>query len=132
MEVVAAQPDLEAVRAAIKVLDKHFDALNRHDEPALKSTLHFPHYRIAGDRVQVWMEDSSYLQDFYSRAGEGWARSEWQCRNVISASSDKVHLDGIFTRYNSENEVMGYFRTIWIVTRMDNHWAALARSSFAR
>ncbi len=131
MNLEAGEPDLEAVRSAITVLDKHFDALNRRDEPALKSTLHFPHYRIASGRVQLWTESDPYLEDFLARAGKDWAHSRWFCRNIISASSDKVHVDGIFTRFRSTDEIIGQFRTIWIVTRIDNRWAALARSSFA-
>lgn len=131
MNIVASEPDLGAVESAIAVLDAHFEALNQRDELKLKKTLHFPHYRIAGGRVQVWEEGDSYLQDFFARAGDDWARSEWYCRNIISASSDKVHIDGIFIRYNSQNEVTGHFRTIWIVTRGNNGWKALARSSFA-
>ena len=131
MNIVASEPDLNAVKSAIEVLDKHFEALNLRDETALKKTLHFPHYRIAGNRVKKWEKGDSYLQDFFDRAGTDWKRSEWYCRNIISASSDKVHIDGIFTRYNSHNEVMGHYRTIWIVARIDNRWGALARSSFA-
>ena len=40
--------------AAIAVLDRHLVALNAGDATALADTLHFPHYRLAGTRMQVW------------------------------------------------------------------------------
>ena len=41
-----------AVAAAKTVLDRHFAALNAGDAGALAETLHFPHYRLAGGRMQ--------------------------------------------------------------------------------
>ena len=36
------------------VLDAHMAALNARDSEALCATLHFPHYRLSGGRLQVW------------------------------------------------------------------------------
>ena len=47
-----AEPDREAVAAALAVLDRFMGALNEGDEKALLATLHFPHYRLAGGRMQ--------------------------------------------------------------------------------
>jgi hypothetical protein len=49
-----AQPNDAAIRAALAVLDRFMAALNAGDEPSLLATLHFPHYRLAGGRMQVW------------------------------------------------------------------------------
>ncbi len=43
----------EAVAAAIDVLDRHIAGLNAGDAAALVQTLHFPHYRLAGGRMQI-------------------------------------------------------------------------------
>src|SRR6266446_719697 len=39
-------------------------ALNAGDEPALLATLHFPHYRRAGGRMQVWDQPGADLATF--------------------------------------------------------------------
>ena len=125
------EPDREAVAAALAVLDRFMVALNAGDEPALLATLHFPHYRLAGGRVQVWEQPGPYLGDFLARAGADWHHSEWDFRKLIAAGPTKVHLDAQFTRYRADNSPISRFRSLWIVTKQDGRWAVAARSSFA-
>ena len=126
-----AEPDPDAVAAATAVLDRFMAALNAGDEKALLVTLHFPHYRLAGGRMQVWQNPGPYLGDFLARAGADWHHSEWDFRHVIAAGPAKVHLDVQFTRYRSDNSAIGRFRSLWIVTKQGGRWAVAARSSFA-
>jgi hypothetical protein len=128
---MGAELDPGAVAAAMAVLDAHIVALNARDERALVATLHFPHFRLTGGRMKVWERPDNYLKDFYARAGEDWHHSAWDFRNVIAAESDKVHLDVQFTRYRADNSVIGRFRSLWIVSKLDGRWAAQVRSSFA-
>ncbi len=110
--MVAWQPDNEAVSAAMDVLDEHFRSLNARDASALAATLHFPHYRMGRNGMKTWQTSDTYLDDFFARAGDGWARSEFLFRNVVAASADKVHLDVAFVRYNEEAQTMGAFRSL--------------------
>jgi hypothetical protein len=121
----------EAIAAAMEVLDRHIAALNSGDAAALTQTLHFPHYRLAGGRMQVWQRPDSYLQDFYARAGNEWHHSAWDFRNPIGSSPDKVHLDVQFSRYRADGSLLSRYRSIWVVARIDQRWAAQLRSSFA-
>ena len=121
----------EEIAAAMAVLDRHIVALNARDNAGLADTLHFPHYRLAGTRMKVWQTPETYLADFLARAGEGWHHTEWDFRNVISASSDKVHIDLQFTRYRADDSALGSFRSIWTITLIGGRWAAQLRSSFA-
>jgi len=130
-EIMLEQPDTAAVAAAMAVLDAHMVALNARDQQALVATLHFPHYRLTGGRMQVWERPDAYLGDFYARAGEGWDHSAWDFRNVVVAGPDKVHLDVQFSRYRVDGSLLGRFRSLWIVTRIGGRWAAQTRSSFA-
>jgi hypothetical protein len=126
-----AQPDEAAVGAALAVLDRFMAALNAGDEESLLATLHFPHYRLAGDGMRVWDQPGSYLSGFLARAGSEWHHSAWDFRKVIAAGAAKVHLDVQFTRYRADNSVIGSFRSLWIVTEDGGRWAVAARSSFA-
>jgi hypothetical protein len=121
----------EAIVAALGVLDGHLAALNSGDAAALARTLHFPHYRLAGGRMQIWEHPESYLDDFRARAGKEWHHSAWDFRNPISASADKVHLDVQFTRYRADGSVLGRYRSVWVVSFLARRWAAQLRSSFA-
>jgi len=126
-----AEPDRDAVAAALAVLDRFMSALNQGDENALLAMLHFPHYRLARSRMQIWKTPGPYLGDFYGRAGADWHHSAWDFRKLIAAGSAKVHLDVQFTRYRADNSAIGRFRSLWTVTRKDGRWAVAARSSFA-
>jgi hypothetical protein len=123
--------DSPAIAAALAVLDRHMAALNANDAIALAQTLHFPHYRLAGVRMRVWEQPDSYWQDFRTRAGGEWHHSAWDFRNPIAASEDKVHFDLQFTRYRADGSVLGRYRSLWVITRIDGRWAAQLRSSFA-
>lgn len=133
---IGTQPDLPAavqaaVQNAIAVVDAHMAALNARDPDAIAATLHFPHYRLAGSAMRVWQTPATYLDDFFARAGEGWARSQWNRKDVIHAEPEKVHLDMEFTRFHAGGSELGTFRSIWVITRIDGRWAAQLRSSYA-
>lgn len=119
------------IAAAMAMLDRHLVALNAGDAAGLADTLHFPHYRLAGARMQEWQTPDTYLADFLARAGEGWHHTKWDFRNVIAASPNKVHIDLQFTRYRADDSSMGSFRSIWVITLIGGRWAAQLRSSFA-
>ena len=81
--------------------------------------------------MKIWQRSETYLQDFYARSGNEWHRSAWDFRNPISSSSDKVHLDVQFSRYRADGSLLGRYRSIWVVSSIDQRWAAQLRSSFA-
>jgi hypothetical protein len=120
-----------AVAAARDVMHRHVSALNTRDSSGLAATLHFPHYRLTGGRMKVWEGPDSYLADFLARAGDGWSYTRWNHLSPVAASSDKVHLDISFTRYRADGSVLGTFRSLWVIARLDGRWAAQLRSSFA-
>src|SRR5271166_521483 len=103
----------QAIAAALRVLDRHVAALNSGDAAALARTLHFPHYRLAGGRMQIWERLDNYLEDFHARAGNEWHHSAWDFRKPIGSGSDKVHL-GACPDY----------RRWYDVTKVGRAWAA--------
>jgi len=123
--------DEKAVAVAMAVLDAHMAGLNARDEAKISASLHFPHYRLSQGRMQVWETSDQYFADFLARAGDGWNHSAWDFRNIVAAGPEKVHLDVQFTRYRADGSAMGKFRSLWIVARLNDRWAAQTRSSFA-
>ena len=101
-------PPAHDIAQALAVLDEHMAALNAQDNARLTATLHFPHYRLAGGRMQVWEKPDTYLADFHKRAGPELRTTRcWDFRNVIVAGEDKIHFDVQFTRYRADNSVLG-------------------------
>ena len=99
---------------------------------AVNAACNFPHVRLAGGKVVGLAEHGDYkLDDFVARAGDGWARSQWDERTPIHVGQDKVHLKVKFSRWRKDGSLLGEFETIYIVTLQDGHWGIQARSSFA-
>jgi len=122
----------DALENALGALDDYMAGLNRGDEAAVNAACNFPHVRLAGGKVVVWHNHGDYkLQDFRARAGDGWARSQWDERTAIHVGQDKVHLKVRFSRFRADGSVIGRFETIYIVTLQAGHWGIQARSSFA-
>ena len=122
----------DPLKSALTALDDYMAGLNRGDEAAANEACNFPHVRLAGGKVTVWQKPGDYkLADFRARAGDGWARSQWDERTPIHVGADKVHLKVEFSRWRADESLIGRFQTIYIVTRQDGHWGIQARSSFA-
>lgn len=119
------------VASAMAVLDEHMAALNARDGARLCATLHFPHYRLAGGKMQVWETPDTYHADFFKRVPADWERTLWDFRNVIVASPDKIHFDVQFTRHRTGGSAIGSYRSLWIVAKLDGRWAVQARSTYA-
>ena len=119
------------VALALTVLDEHLAALNAQDNARLCATLHFPHYRLAGGKMQVWEGPERYRADFHARAGAEWHHTLWDFRNVIVAGAEKIHFDVQFTRYRADDSKIGSYRSLWIVAKLNGRWAVQARSTYA-
>jgi len=123
--------NLISERGALDVMKRHIDALNELDENSLAQTLHFPHYRLVGSKLDVWPEKKNYLADFHKRAGAKWAQSKWESIDVQKSSSDKVHLIVQVVRLDDNDKVIAKFKSLWVITLKEQKWAAQFRSSFA-
>ena len=121
----------KAREAALEVMRRHLKALNSLKEDDLAKTLHFPHYRLVGTKLNCWESQATYLSDFRMRAGEKWARTEWSSINIQRGSRDKVHLIVEISRFNTKNELIKNFDSLWVVTFKNGKWAVQFRSSFA-
>ncbi len=122
----------EAITAALEVLENHVRALNARDAEAIAKTLHFPHFRLAGERVKIWETSESYLKDFHTRAGSDWGHTEWGHLKPLQSDANKVHLDVRVDRFDKSGNPLVSFTSLWVVQCIDGVWAAKMRSSFAQ
>ena len=120
-----------AIKAALAVMDRHLAALNALNAAALVKTLHFPHFRLVGTKLDFWETPDTYLSDFRERAGDNWARTEWALIDIQKDSADKVHLAVRGNRFGAGDELIADFESLWVITLKDKKWAAQFQSSFA-
>ena len=121
----------KAISAALEVMDRHLSALNEHNTLELAATMHFPHFRLVGTSLKVWETADLYFDDFRARAGESWAYTKLASITPISATANKVHLDIRVNRFDTLDQLIADFKSIWVITKINRVWAAQLRSSFA-
>ena len=119
------------IESALRVLDEHILALNARDPSAIAATLHFPHFRLSGTALKEWPTPETYFDDFKSRAGGDWSHSEFSDIKVVDSSQTKVHVDLEVLRYDTEDQLLARFRSLWVLTYDQGRRAAKFRSSFA-
>ena len=117
--------------SALNVMKHHLEALNALNESDLADTLHFPHYRLAGNKLDCWLSKDQYLSDFRRRAGKNWARTAWKSITIQKESSVKVNLLVNINRFDKNETLIADFESLWVITFKKGKWAAQFRSSFA-
>jgi len=125
------EPIQQAITAALAVMNRHLSALNERNTEALANTLHFPHFRLVGSELKVWETADRYFDDFTARAGENWAYTKLTSIKPISATTNKVHLDVQVNRFDTQQQLIADFKSIWVITEINGVWAAQLRSSLA-
>ena len=125
----------ESADQAVAAIESFMAALNARDDAALYDLLHLPHVRVSGAGVAIWHDrtelEATYLRDFYARAGPDWHHTILDSTEVLHSSEHKVHVLIQFTRCDESGAAIAIYRSLWIMTCMDGHWGAQARSSFA-
>ena len=117
---------------ARKAVEAFFDAFNRRDQEDVRKTLHYPHVRLASDRVLVTEAPEDFAIPYeWLEKNEGWHHSSLDACDVVHEGPDKVHFDVRFRRYHEDGSSYASHQTLWIVTRRDGHWGIQARSSYA-
>ena len=119
--------------AVFQVLDEYMATFNAKDLAGWERTYQFPHYRLASGKMSVL--EKAGLRDPAKVFGElqktGWDHSQWDHRNIIQASADKVHVDTEFSRYRADGSLIGHFESLYILTKEDGKWGIKFRSSYA-
>jgi hypothetical protein len=127
------QPDAATKAAVFKSLDDYMTTFNAHDLAGWEATYHFPHYRLASGKMSVL--EKAGLRDSVAVFGAlertGWHHSKWEHRNIVHASSDKVHVDTQFSRFDAKGNKLGVYESLYILTKENGRWAVKMRSSYA-
>ncbi len=130
---LAQSDDAQTIAAATVALDEFMRAFNSRNMDAWAASLNYPHVRFASGEVTIYdsAEEFAARIPFENLVRTGWDHSHWISREVSLVSADKVHFNTVFQRFNSNNEVIGTYESLYIVTLVDGHWGTQARSSLA-
>ena len=122
-----------SIDQAMQVLDSFMYSFNARDMGRWSDTLNYPHVRLAGGKVTVWQTKEIYSATsiFPGLVSTGWDHSAWVSREVVLVSEKKVHISTVFQRFDKENNPMGKYQSLYIVTNDAGHWGVQARSSLA-
>jgi hypothetical protein len=128
-----ADENTAAISEAMTVLDKFMQAFNQRDAQAWSETLNYPHVRFASGSVAVYQDGQVFTDRpiFETLEQTGWDHSHWLSREVVLASPAKVHIATVFQRFNIDNEAIGRYESLYIVTKVNDRWGIQARSSLA-
>jgi hypothetical protein len=123
----------QILAAALGALDEFMGTFNSKAPEAWAASFNYPRIRFASGQLNVWNTPEEFAANspFENLARTGWDHSHWISREVSLLSADKVHFNTIFQRFNSDNEVIGTYESLYIVTRVNGHWGTQARSSLA-
>jgi 2-hydroxychromene-2-carboxylate isomerase len=125
--------DPDGVEAACRAtLDRFMAGLNAYDAAAMDAAMHFPHIRIAGGTVKVYEQPGSNPMDLFDklRREDDWKWSVWNERRIVQRSDTKVHMALTYTRYRSDDSVLGVYESLYVLTLKDGRWGIQSRSSF--
>ena len=116
----------------MRVLDEFMAALNAHDATAMDRAMHFPHVRIAGGRVSVYERPGSNPMDLFEKLKKenDWKWSRWETRELVQFNDRKAHYTLSYTRFRSDDSVIGVYESLYVLTKDSTGWGIQARSSF--
>lgn len=122
----------EMAVACMACLDRFMNAVNAGDVLAMEREMHFPHARIADDKVVTYAAPGSNPLDLFQRLrrDDGWHRSHWLGKTVVQGDARKVHAAVRYARLRGDGSVIGEYDSLYILTFRDGRWGIQARSSF--
>ncbi|THF67221.1 hypothetical protein E6C76_02235 [Pseudothauera nasutitermitis] len=113
---------LAAIAAGNACLDAFLAALHNGDAQARNATLNYPHVHLTHGQLRVW-ENAAAGTDF---GCDAWDHSPWEERELLHATTERLHIAVSFRRDEEADGPQGHFRALYVVTLQDGHWGIQA------
>lgn len=122
-----------SAQEAQKAIEAFFTGFNNRDSKAVAKSQHYPHFRVGDNgKPMVHEDEASFEIPFtYLQKKEGWHHSSLDSVEVVHAGEHKVNFAIEFSRYHENGEKYATHKSLWVVTKDDDGWGILIRSSFA-
>jgi len=122
--------DEELEQIGLDAVDRFITTFNSRDSELWADSLNFPHVRPApGMSTRVIPDAETYINAFdYQRVIDtGWDHSEWDYKQGLHVSDDKIHVAGQWSRYNQAGDKILTTPITYIVTCMEGKWGIQSR-----
>ncbi|MFP6699422.1 MAG: hypothetical protein VCF08_21420 [Alphaproteobacteria bacterium] len=126
MEIENMEIDETVAAKAYDVVQRYIVAINAGDGAAVQETLNFPHFRIGakGNVIHYPDDSADHLGNFRRRTNaDGWHRSVVDRMQAIFTIVTKAHVAVNFRRLRADGSEIGAYHSLYIITRIDGHWA---------
>ena len=138
------QPNTESLTEAVELveykklsklglaaLDRFQNTWNTRNVATWSKSLHFPHVRPSAGEFDIYPTAADYIHAsrdvFQGVLALGWHRSQWDRRQILHASSDKIHIAGEYTRWRENGEKISSQQVAYIVARQGDFWGIQSR-----
>jgi len=113
----------DVVWPAIDCVEAFTDRFNDRDCDGMDARLHFPHVIPSGEKLTVWEKLGQFGGSFFKDLmATGWNRTTYRRKQVVLATSRKVHLLVEYSRDDAAGNPISVHRDVWIVTFDDGRW----------
>ena len=109
---------------AIQTVHNYIDGLNTGEEKKIGENLHFPHSRCMKDgTIHQWGSAGEYLDGFKQRLeAVGWGHTKLNTIETETISDTKTHVKIEFTRFKKNGELIGNYKSLYIITYEKGYW----------
>lgn len=95
----------------------------------MDAKLHFPHVILSGENLIVWDKPGQHGDSFFKDLlATGWHRTTYRKKQVVLATSKKVHLLIEYSRDDVSGNPISIHQNLWIVTFDAGRWGIKQRS----
>ena len=135
-EAVRSVENERLAKIGLAALDRFQDTWNTRDTRQFVKAFNFPHVRPSAGNFGVRWTPEEYVaaskNSYTSALAEGWHRSQWDSREILHISADKMHIAGQYSRLRENGERLSSGQMTYIVTRQGERWAIQSRFSTQR
>jgi len=115
--------------AAQKAVTAFFDAWNAHDQDRLAATLHYPHVRVADDKVEIWRSSAEYLAGPEPGRQRTWFRTRVDESTLAQVTATGANISVRFSRLGRDGTVLSTDSGVFLAVARDGVWKIQARST---
>ncbi len=108
----------------VATVNRYISSLNHLNEEEISKALHFPHFRILPNGEFIhWDTPRTFFSWFKDRVkGDQWDHTKIDKIDAQSVSAGKYHAIVHFSRYRSDDSLIGKYFSLYIITHDNDMW----------
>lgn len=115
--------------AALDAVNTFMTAWNSHDPKALAGSLHYPHVRLGGGRVEIWKTPEEFLAGPEPGRQRTWYQTRLDQSKAVQVTANGVNVTMSFSRLGRDGRVLSADEGVFLVVLRDGAWKLQARST---